>query len=145
MKKKKEKWIRFTALLFAIALAIPSISYAKEESRILSKIHHIHTGNQEEGGGCYGKEIRHIHQGSEEGGGDCFSAPVYHVHQGMKAEGNVFKKRSGIRIKERKKPEQDAMGSRFIMSMRRCEGKGDVTASRFTISIREARPEKGLL
>ncbi len=92
MKKKKEKWIRFTALLFAIALAIPSISYAKEESRILSKIHHIHTGNQEEGGGCYGKEIRHIHQGSEEGGGDCFSAPVYHVHQGDESGGECFQK-----------------------------------------------------
>ena len=67
--KKKKRFIRITAVLFAAALAMPATSYAKEAERISGKIHHIHTGSPEEGGGCYGEEVRHIHQGSGEKGG----------------------------------------------------------------------------
>ena len=52
--KKKKRFIRITAVLFAAALAMPATSYAKEAERISGKIHHIHTGSPEEGGGCYG-------------------------------------------------------------------------------------------
>ena len=48
--KKKKRFIRITAVLFAAALAMPATSYAKEAERISGKIHHIHTGSPEEGG-----------------------------------------------------------------------------------------------
>ena len=90
--KKKKRFIRITAVLFAAALAMPFASYAKEAERISGKIHHIHTGSPEEGGGCYSEEVRHIHQGSEEKGGECFLAPVYHVHQGNERGGECYQK-----------------------------------------------------
>lgn len=91
-KKRKEGLARITAVLFAAALAMPSVSYAKEESRISAKIHHIHTGSREKGGGCYGEEIKHVHQGNEEIGGSCFSDPVYHIHQGGETGGECYQK-----------------------------------------------------
>ena len=90
--KKKKRFIRITAVLFAAALAMPATSYAKEAERISGKIHHIHTGSPEEGGGCYGEEVRHIHQGSGEKGGECFLAPVYHVHRGNERGGECYQK-----------------------------------------------------
>lgn len=90
-KNRKVRLIRVTAALFAIALAMPSVSYAKETDRVLGKIHHVHTGNPEEGGGCYGKEIKHVHQGDEESGGSCFLSPVYHVHQGDERGGECYR------------------------------------------------------
>lgn len=90
-KKKKERLVRITAILFAAALAIPSVSHAKEADRISGKIHHIHVGNPETGGGCYGEEVRHVHQGNEEEGGSCFADPVYHVHQGNDKGGECYR------------------------------------------------------
>lgn len=89
-REKKERLIRIMAILFAAALTMPSISYAKESEKICGKIHHIHTGSPEEGGGCYGEEVKHVHQGSRESGGDCFLVPVYHVHQGDEKGGECY-------------------------------------------------------
>lgn len=90
-KKKKEKLARITAVMFAAALAVPSVSHAKEAGGISGKIHHIHVGSPETGGGCYGEEVRHVHQGNEEERGSCFSDPVYHIHQGDEKGGECYR------------------------------------------------------
>lgn len=86
-KKRKNRLIRVTAALLATVLAAPSLSYAKEDSKTVQQIHHVHIGNATEGGVCYEKEVMHIHEGSEEKGGNCFRSPVYHVHEGDEAGG----------------------------------------------------------
>ena len=88
---KKEKSgrkgiVRVLAAVLAVFLAVPSGVYAKTYGKIWQEIHHVHIGNEEEGGLCYGKEVKHEHLGSEAEGGVCFQSPVFHVHEGNEKE-----------------------------------------------------------
>ena len=44
-----------------------------------SPVYHVHTGDETAGGGCYGEEIVHTHEGSTGQAGACYTA-VYHSH-----------------------------------------------------------------
>ncbi|HBA68858.1 MAG TPA: hypothetical protein DCZ40_05810 [Lachnospiraceae bacterium] len=92
MKRDRKKFIiRVTAACAAIAFAIPFGmplgAYAKENTKEVQRIHHVHIGNPSEGGACYEKEIKHVHGGNDKEGGGCFLTPVYHVHDGDEKEG----------------------------------------------------------
>lgn len=87
MKKRKNRWSRVIAAMLAVFLGMPSMVHAQTDIKAVRQIHHVHIGNQKEGGPCYEEEIKHIHQGNEEDGGSCFQSPVYHVHEGNEEEG----------------------------------------------------------
>ncbi len=96
----KGNWFKRAGILaMAAVFALPAQGYAGERMetqgetdsavggmRVEQELFHIHIGN-EEGSGCYTKEIRHVHEGDAGGGGGCYRSPVYHVHTGNETDG----------------------------------------------------------
>lgn len=100
-RRKMGNWVRRTGILaVAAVLALPVQAYATEATesreetesgvcgmRVEQELFHVHTGNEEEGSGCYTKVIRHVHEGDAGEGGGCYGSPVYHVHTGNETDG----------------------------------------------------------
>lgn len=42
--------------------------------------YHKHSGNKDNGGGCYTIAVQHRHQGNSNTNGGCYTNPVYHTH-----------------------------------------------------------------
>lgn len=86
-KKRYRKGIRIGTFVLAAVLAAPSLVHAQGAARVVKKIHHIHIGDAQTGGGCYTKEVFHVHKGNPGKGGSCYNLPIYHEHTGNEQEG----------------------------------------------------------
>lgn len=80
----RSRWCR--RVMLAMLVTLLSWVGAGKEVYAGTAVHH-HSGDDQNGGGCYQQPVYHTHSGSPEEGGECYQAPVYHVHTGDAANG----------------------------------------------------------
>ena len=87
MKRYKRLVIGGCLFISLLICVPPSHVMAEEEESVTKEIHHIHMGNEREGGGCYKKSVKHKHTGNAGEEGGCYKMPIYHIHTGDSVKG----------------------------------------------------------
>ncbi len=92
-QKKKRRVVsnrrkgRMAAALFGMLMSGTLLLSGMEMQVSAQTIRHEHSGDEQNGGECFGNPVYHVHEGNETEGGSCYGSPVYHVHTGDETAG----------------------------------------------------------
>ena len=92
-QKKKRKLIsknkrgKVAAAFLGMLITGAALLPATEMTVSAQTIYHSHSGDEQNGGDCFGTPVYHVHSGDETEGGSCYETPVYHVHTGDETNG----------------------------------------------------------